>query len=141
MKTPHFKIALVSLLLVSAFTSLAGNPEGPRTVDNPKSGGGTSILPADAARLAQSYTDAKPVNPRQAFFLSKAALDSIFKHDLTATGIMVVPVREEGDYMNLVVKGYRSDKILVNTQSGNSVFLMQTYCPTECDMMNELGKE
>lgn len=98
-------------------------------------------MPADAARLAQSYMDAKPVNPRQAFFLSKAALDSIFKHDLTATGIMVVPVREEGDYMNLVVKGYRSDKILVNTQSGNSVFLMQTYCPTECDMMNELGKE
>ena len=132
---------MLCFLLLPTTATFADEPAGSRTVDNPKSGGGASIMPADAARLAQSYSDAKPVNPRQAFFLSKAALDSIFKHDLTATGIMVVPVRDEGDYMNLVVKGYRSDKILVNTQSGNSVFLMQTYCPTECDMMNELGKE
>jgi hypothetical protein len=120
---------------------IAGTPDGSRTVDNPKSGGGIAISASDASRMAQSYPGDKPINPRQGFFLSKAALDSIFQHDESATGIMLVPVRDEGDNLNLVVKGYRSEKIVVDSRAGNSVFLMQMYCPTDCEMLNQLGKE
>lgn len=81
------------------------------------------------------------MNARQAFFLSKAAIDSIFANNLSATGIMLVPVRDEDNNMNIAAKGYRSDRIVVDSRGGNSVYLMQTFCPTDCDMMNELGKE
>lgn len=52
MKSIRTLIALSLVASLSTTVTRAGNPDGPRTVDNPKGGGGISVSPSAAASMA-----------------------------------------------------------------------------------------
>ncbi len=106
-----------------------------RNLDAGEKGGGMGM---DSIKTAELMTAAKEVIEKNAikikyeYYLSKMALDSLFK-DKTATGIFIAPVFEKEDSINLLVGKSHCNQSMTDPQSGFS-FLIKTFCPSECEM-------
>lgn len=106
-----------------------------RNLTSGDKGGGMGI---DSTKTVELMTEAKEVIKNTStkinyeYFLSKNALDSLFK-DRTATGIFIAPIFGNEDSINVLVGKSHCKNTLTDPQSGFA-FVIKTFCPSDCEM-------
>jgi hypothetical protein len=99
-----------------------------------KEGGGSGIAAEEAIRLMQEarkvITDDKMLM-KGGYYLSKMALDNIFDHDITATGILIAPWFDKEKNMGILVTNSHSPNIVIQENAGFA-YVIRTYCPNDC---------
>jgi hypothetical protein len=98
--------------------------------------GGKEISKTDADKLIMDYRKLhdpeidKTIYKTTGWLFSKKALDNIFENkDLNTLNIDLV---QHDDSLKIIFQGRHSDKTEIETKVGNSIFIVQTMCPSDC---------